>query len=406
MKYRMNEGSRQELCMYTPTTMGGHALYTLDLLSALVDTDPSRELAVSLFTCSDLPMRYRPGSYVIHDPLPPMRSRRDFKSSALWSFYRQWYFFIRERNFVRLVSASQQCLAVHFQEYTPWLMPGHFKRLKAAGKRLFCTVHGVYPNRYMDGVPKGVYHKWCRDGWKRCDALFVHTEGLGGTLRRFLGDPCPPIFVTPPGISENLPDEKRIGESMQAADPHRLLFFGVIRPTKGLHILLQSMRELPQCRLTIAGDFKEAAYKKRILAEIAQLPKEQVRLIDRFVDDDEIPGILAGSGLLILPYTFFFAQSGVLRLAIKYGLPVVASDVGGLGESIRAWNIGSCVMPDDPKALADCIRKMTEPERYKKALEAVAALPNRLQWRNTAEQTWRAYLSILDSGPRREVVQQ
>lgn len=397
MKYAKDEIMRRELCMYTPTTTGGHALYALDLLSALADTDPGRELAVSLFTCSDLPSRYRPGSYAIHDSLPPMRPGSDFKAAAFRSLYRQWYFLNRERIFVRLVSASSQCRAVHFQEYTPWLMPGHFKKLKRAGIGLFFTVHGVYPNRYMDGVPKGVFHKWCRDGWKQCDALFVHTEGLGGMLHRFLGDPCPPIFVTPPGISHHLPQAKPTGESTPAADPHRLLFFGVIRPTKGLHVLLQAMRELPGYRLTIAGDFKEPAYKKRILAEIARLPKEQVCLIDRFVDDDEIPGIFARSGLLILPYTFFFAQSGVLRLAIKYGLPVMSSDVGGLGESIRSWRIGCCAAPDDPKSLAEGIRQMTEPARYQNARNAIEAVRNNLQWKNTAELTWRAYLSVLDA---------
>lgn len=383
--------------MYTPTTAGGHALYALDLLSALSGTDPGRGLEVSLFTCSDLPPRYRPGSYGIHDLLPPMGPGSDFRSPVLRSLCRQWYFLKRERAFVRSVSASPRIGAVHFQEYTPWLMPGHFKRLKRAGLRLFFTVHGVYPNRYMDGIPKGVYHRWCRDGWRQCDALFVHTEGLRDTLRGFLGTPDPPIFVTPPGISEHLPPGKPAGEVERAADPRRLLFFGVIRPTKGLHVLLQAMRDLPDFRLTIAGDFKEAGYKKRILAEIDVLPKGQVRLMDRFVDDEEIPGIFARSGLLVLPYTFFHAQSGVLRLAMKYGIPVVGSDVGGLGESIRAWGIGCCAEPDDPASLAAGIRKMAAPDRYRSAGDAVETVRNGLRWANTAEQTWRAYLSILDA---------
>ena len=119
--------------MYTPTTTGGHALYTLDLLSALAAANPCPDLEVSLFTCSDLPSRYRAGSYPIHDPLPPMRPIRDFRNAALWSFYRQWYSTNRERRFVRLITNSQRCRAVHFQEYTPWLMHRHFSRLKHAG---------------------------------------------------------------------------------------------------------------------------------------------------------------------------------------------------------------------------------------------------------------------------------
>ena len=389
---------KHEICMVTPTTTGGHAIYTRDLLSALAVANPSRDLDVSLFTCSDLPARYRTGSYAIHDQLPPMRPVSDFRSATLWSLYRQWYLYLRERLFVRLmITASPHCRAVHFQEYTPWLMRTHFDRLKRAGFHIFYTVHGVYPNRYMDGVPKALFHKWCRDGWKQCDALFVHTEGLGRSLHSFLGEDHPPIFVTPHGASDSLACHERSAARILKSDPRRLLFFGVIRPTKGLHVLLQAMHELPECRLTIAGDFKEASYKIRILAEIARLPRGQVTLIDRFVDDDEIAGIFAPAGMLVLPYTFFFAQSGVLHLAINFGLPVVASDVGGPGESIRAWGAGTCVAPNDPKALAEGIRQMMEPKRYESAKAAAEIVRDTLKWEHTAQLTWQAYLSILES---------
>ena len=87
------------------TTTGGHAIYTLDLLSALASANPCGELEVSLFTCSDLPARYRTGSYAIHDRLPPMRPVGDFRNPTLWSFYRLWYLYIRERLFIRLITA-------------------------------------------------------------------------------------------------------------------------------------------------------------------------------------------------------------------------------------------------------------------------------------------------------------
>ena len=386
---------RGEICMYTPTTTGGHALYAADLLSALVNANPCQTLEPSLFTCSDLSQRYRTGSYIIHDLLPPMRPVSDFKNPTLWSLYRQWYYFLRDRNFIEWITTSPQCCAVHFQEYTPWLAPAHFRRLKHAGLRLFYTVHGVYPNRYITGVPKAVFHKWCRDGWKQCDALFVHTEGLKSSLSQFMGGHHPPIFVTPPGISGNLAGRSGSTAYSPTDDPHRLLFFGVIRPTKGLHVLLEAMRELPECRLTIAGDFKEASYKKKILDQIAQLPKEQIHLIDRFVDDDEIPGIFALSGMLVMPYTFFYAQSGVLRLAMKFGLPVVASDIGGPGESIPEWGVGKCVIPDDPKSLAEGIREMMEYQRYQNAKSNIIRVRKKLIWENTARLTWQGYLSVL-----------
>jgi len=395
-------GSWGEICMYTPTPLGGHALYALDLLSALVSTKPHRDLDVSLVTCSDLIARYRTGQYAIHDFLPPMRPVRDFPFPALWSWYRQRYYFLRDRAFTRWAVTFPSCRAVHFQEYTPWLAPAHFPALKRAGLRLFCTVHGVYPHRYMSGVPKAVFHRWCRDAWKQCDALFVHTEGLAHALRQFLGPKHPPVFVTPHGITDALHALPDAAAATQTGGPGRLLFFGVIRPNKGLHVLLQAMRELPDFRLTIAGEFKEASYRRKIRKHIAQLPEGQIRLIDRFVDDAEIPELFARSGLVVLPYTFFHAQSGVLMLALKYGIPVVASDLGGIGETVRAMRIGECVAPDDPKALAGAIRRMTQPHAYGEAKAALEEARSKLSWKGTAELTWQAYLSILDASDLRK----
>jgi len=384
-----------EICMYTPTTSGGHALYSLDLLSALASTKPDKDLDVSLITCSDLSARYRTGQYLIHDHLPPMRPVHDFRSPSLWSLYRQRYYFRRDRAFVRWVMNFPFCRAVHFQEYTPWLAPIHLPILKRTGVHLFFTVHGVYPHRYMSGVPKVVFNKWWRDGWKQCDALFVHTEGLRQTLRQFLDSEDPPIFVTPPGITEMLKDIPEQSAVAQMARLRHLLFFGVVRPNKGLHILLQAMRELSEFRLTIAGDFKEASYKRKILDQIAQLPKEQVRLIDRFVDDDEIPGLFAASSLVVLPYTFFYAQSGVLRLAMKYGTPAVVSDLGGIGETVHAMGNGECVTPNDPSALAEAIRRIAEPQCYQAAKCAIEKARGEISWKKAAELTWQAYLSVL-----------
>ena len=384
-----------EICMYTPTTSGGHALYSLDLLSALASTKPDRDLDVSLVTCSDLSASYRTGQYLIHDHLPPMRPVHDFITPALWSLYRQRYYFRRDRAFVRWVMNFPPCRAIHFQEYTPWLAAVHLPILKQAGLRLFFTVHGVYPHRYMSGVPKVVFHKWWREGWKQCDALFVHTEGLRQTLRQFLDSEDPPIFVTPHGITEMLKDLPERSAVARSVGLRHLLFFGVVRPNKGLHILLQAMRELTEFHLTIAGDFKEASYKRKILDQITQLPKEQIRLIDRFVDDDEIPELFALSGLVVLPYTFFHAQSGVLERARKYGTPAVVSDLGGIGETVHAKGIGECVTPNDPRALAEAIRRIAEPQRYQAAKCAIEETRGELSWKNTAELTWRAYLLVL-----------
>ena len=130
------------------------------------------------------------------------------------------------------------------------------------------------------------------------------------------------------------------------------------------------MLDCPEARSLIHwGDFKEASYKKKMLAEIARLPREQVNLIDRFVDDDEscrhlCPGRDAGVAL----YLFLCSKRRIAPATKR--LPVVAFDGGDPGESIRDWGMGPCVAPNDPKALAAGIRRMMESKRYESAKAA------------------------------------
>ena len=64
---------------------------------------------------------------------------------------------------------------------------------------------------------------------------------------------------------------------------------------------------------------------------------------------------------------------------------------------IRAWGVGTCVAHDDPKALAEGVRQMMEPKPYESAKAAVEIARDTLKWEHTAQLTWQAYLSILES---------
>ena len=74
-----------------------------------------------------------------------------------------------------------------------------------------------------------------------------------------------------------------------------------------------------------------------------------------------MPALFERSRLVILPYTYFASQSGVLHQALAFGRPVVATDVGALGECVRQWGIGPVVPPNDERALAEGIERALEP---------------------------------------------
>jgi glycosyltransferase involved in cell wall biosynthesis len=173
-----------------------------------------------------------------------------------------------------------------------------------------------------------------------------------------------------------------------------LLFFGVIRPNKGLHVLLEAMKQLPEFTLTIAGLPYEDSYQDRIRFLAKQLPHNQVMMIERFVSKQEMKNLFSKSSLIILPYTNFSSQSGVLYDALAYGLPIVATDVGGVGETVKCWDIGEVVPPNNPMALSEAIHRLSKPNRYKEVLKSVKKAKQILSWKRSAKILLDIYCSL------------
>jgi glycosyltransferase involved in cell wall biosynthesis len=80
---------------------------------------------------------------------------------------------------------------------------------------------------------------------------------------------------------------------------------------------------------------------------------------NRFIEDGEVARLFLDADLAVLPY-LEASQSGVLNLAAAFGMPVVATDVGELRETVESNRIGLVVPPNDPDRLADAIVLMAE----------------------------------------------
>jgi hypothetical protein len=102
--------------------------------------------------------------------------------------------------------------------------------------------------------------------------------------------------------------------------------------------------------LVVAGEFYEPVEPLR--ARIAQLGlTERVRVLDRYVPDEEVGDLVAAADCVVLPYRSA-TQSGVVLVAYAGGCPVISTAVGGLPEVVDDGVTGFLVPPENPDALA------------------------------------------------------
>jgi glycosyltransferase involved in cell wall biosynthesis len=168
---------------------------------------------------------------------------------------------------------------------------------------------------------------------EKARAVVCHSAAIGrevaGLAPRLAREQAPmPLLVEPPAVSG--PPAERASERPSA------LFLGLIRSYKGLDVLLRAWGEalLPEgATLTIAGE--SYLGRGRLERAIAATPNAgRIRLIDRYVSDEERWRLLLAAHALVLPYRTA-SQSGVLPLALAAGVRVIASDAGGLAEPLR-----------------------------------------------------------------------
>jgi glycosyltransferase involved in cell wall biosynthesis len=381
--------------MYTPSATGGHALYSRELLRAMVSEVGSHRMELSLMTSEDLSAEFEGNEYPIHRVLPRLRPLSEFRTRLEWIGSRLLHYQRRERRFLRSALEEADWDAVHFQEYTPWLAPAHFPMLRRRGVRIFYTVHNIVPHTYPPGIPPRLIDALQYRAWRACHGLFVHTEGLRRRLIVALGRGHPPIFVTPHGVWSGPTEKGPLVTVEDRIKARTLLFFGVIRPNKGLHLLLRALQRMPDIKLRIAGAPDDSHYAEQIRGLVARLPPGQVQVDFRHIEEQELKTLFANCTAVALPYTQFSAQSGVLFLAAGHGIPVVSSDAGGLGEIVQSEGLGTVAHADDELSLQEAVRELLREDRYTAATHAIERFRSRASWQQTARLTLEAYARVL-----------
>jgi glycosyltransferase involved in cell wall biosynthesis len=373
------------------------AQYAWELMTALA-RHPRAGYRFELVSGEDLEQQFQSDLYPIHAILPTLRHRSTYATRASWALSRVLHYRQRERRFLSWLATRPDIVAVHLQEWTPWLAGSFIRRIHRMGKKVFFTVHNVVPHKLPMLVPKAAMERWVRRASSLCDGLIVHTDPLAERLSQFLGDPHPPIYVMPHGVwtvRDSLPQPPSMADRLAL---RRLLFFGTIRRNKGLDVLLRAAQELPEFSITIAGEPDEPDYfRNEILPEVQRLQRAGIRidLRDEFVADDDLPALFASHSAIVMPYTSsFVAQSGVVFLALAYEIPVVASEAGGLADLLAEYRIGQTFRDATPGALAAAVRALHSGAAPQELMSQIRAAKRRHSWGEAAEALIAAYSSV------------
>jgi glycosyltransferase involved in cell wall biosynthesis len=280
---------------------------------------------------------------------------------------------------------------------------------KMRGKRIVLTAHNVNAAA-RDGNESALNKLSLKIQYRLSDHIFVHTDSMKTELNRQFGVKEEAVSVIPFGVNNAVPDtsltsaEAKQKLGLEASDK-AILFFGRIRQYKGLHILVEAFGILAakdkDYRLVIAGEPKRDTvdYWKDICEELDD-PAIAERVIReaRFIRDEETEVYFKAADLIVLPYTAIF-QSGVIFLSYSFGLPVVAADVGSLGDEIVKGVTGYICRPNDPQDLARAIEAYFESNLYRcleaRRIEIRGLVAQRNSWNEVSKSTVKVYRDLL-----------
>jgi glycosyltransferase involved in cell wall biosynthesis len=260
-------------------------------------------------------------------------------------------------------------------------------------------------------VPEKLYHSVVRMALRnlvvsgKLSGLFVHTERIKNVVLHGLGardvqdhlivvpDPLPDVEFKPGADNSSHACRTRLG---LPAERVILLFFGELRETKGPDILLKATHRLPVDALILyagapAGSFSSRDWEAQVTRGHLN---DRVRLDLGHVPNELVPVYFRAADAVVLPYRrSFLATSGVLQWAAAAGRPVIATNVGDVGNLVKRYGLGLVVEPEDPDQLAHAIGEFIRNRRQisKSVATCAAQYSAANHWRQTAASVLAAY---------------
>jgi glycosyltransferase involved in cell wall biosynthesis len=215
-----------------------------------------------------------------------------------------------------------------------------------------------------------------RPFFRLASAFVIHSESDRIPLDKRYGLRGRSCVIVPHGPNDHHAAQQLNGaltptsSRVAPADSLNLLFFGIIRPYKGLEDLIRAFESLDDDEvqhywLTVVGETWEGWDLPIRLIEQSR-HRARITLVNRFVRDDEVVAHFAGADAVVLPYHRSSASSPA-SVAMSNGLPLVITAVGGLPAAVADYEGAILIPPRQPLLLRDAIRRLPDMrgQRYK-----------------------------------------
>ncbi len=352
---------------------GGGARHTTELAHRLAAAGHD---VVLMSWRAQYPRRLYPGQQTVEVPEgePYPRTRR----ALAWYRPDGWL-----ATGVRLRPAD---LAV-FALLTPLQVPAYLTIMAGLGGKTRTAVicHNVLPHERRRGdVPL------TRALLSRADTVITHSAAQAAQARTLAPGAKVLTATMPPHLpATGREDHDAERGTVPAPARCRLLFFGIVRPYKGLDVLLRALAGAPShVTLTVAGEFWGGTTEtEKLIAGLGLAG--QVTLRPGYLPASQIPALFAAADALVMPYREATASQNAL-LAFAHGVPVITTTAGALAEAVRDGVDGLTCAPDDVGDLRRALIQISDPRLARRLRAGTPAVD--------PDSGWPAYLRTLLAG--------
>ena len=272
---------------------------------------------------------------------------------------------------------------VIFKHWLPFFGPcygwiaGKIKKNSSA--KLIAVCHNIIPHEKRVGDK--ILSKYFL---KKMDYFIPLSDQVKKDLFLFVKNPLYKLLPLPVfSLFGDRVDKEQAKNNLKLEDKNILLFFGFIRDYKGLDILIEAfsiVRKSIDVKLIVAGEFYELEEKYIKLIQKHKL-EEAVILKKDFIPTSDVKYYFSASDAVVLPYKSA-TQSGIVQVAVNFCMPVIASNVGGIGEVIEDGKTGFIVEKENPEKLAQAIIRFYNEDREKEFSDNMKSLKEKYSWQN------------------------